>query len=245
MREVPSGHTVEVWWFGTRTTALAPADLAYLDAAETQRARSFLFPADRHRFQVAHVRLRQVLAGYTGTAAGDVPLRREPCPRCGGPSGKPVLAPGSVPGPGGARTTPWFSLAHSGDVVVIAVAGHPVGVDVERDATGCVCSLAAGFHPADAAWVAGVAEPARHAAVITCWVRAEAALKCSGEGIAHGLSGFPVRPFRDGCGQEETTCVHGCALRRLAAPAGYRAAVALAGTGQVTPLAATRLPPAP
>src|SRR5262249_5622459 len=131
----------------------------------------------------------------------------------------------------GVRTAPSFSLTHSGDMVVIAVAGRPVGADVERDAAGCVCSLAQVLHPADAAWVAGLREPERHEAIITCWVRAEAVLKCTGQGVGHGLGGFPVPPgpatgAGGGGGRGK-----GCAVRERRPPPGYRAAVALAGSG--------------
>ena len=215
-RAVPPGDLVDVWWFDTRAVTVGPAGLAELDQGERDRAEAFLFPADRHRYQVAHVMLRRVLAGYTGSPPGTLRLGRARCPHCGAP-GKPVLEPG-------AHTVPSFSLTHSGDQVVIAVAGRPVGVDVERGAARCVCSLAQALHPADAAWVAGLAEPDRHEAIITCWVRAEAALKCTGQGIGHGLGGFPVRP-----GGTAGPAANGCAVRQLAAPDGYRAAVALAG----------------
>src|SRR5262249_17347147 len=137
---VPSGDTIDVWWFDTQAVAVTPAGLASLDRGERSRAGAFLFPADRHPYQGAPMMLRQGVASYTGTAPGRLPLAREPCPRCGA-AGKPVLRPGS-----GARPVPSFSLAHAGDMVVIAVAGHPVGVDVERDADRCVCSLAGALH---------------------------------------------------------------------------------------------------
>jgi 4'-phosphopantetheinyl transferase len=221
---------VDVWWFDTRAVAVTPAGLAVLDAGERGRAGALLFPADRHRYRVAHMMLRQVLAGYTGTAPGRLKLGRERCPRCGSPSGKPVVVPGSAPaGPG---TVPSFSLAHSGDMVVIAVAGHPVGVDVEQDADRCVCSLAGDLHPDDTAWVTGLPhEGERHRATITCWVRAEAVLKCTGQGIGHGLGGFPVRP-----GRSAALSVNGCTVRQLAAPPGYRAAVALASSEVTAPV---------
>jgi 4'-phosphopantetheinyl transferase len=217
---VPSGDTVDVWWFDTRAVAVTPAGLAVLDRAERSRAEAFLFPADRHRYQMAHMMLRQVLAGYTGTAPGRLALDREPCPQCGA-AGKPVLRPGS-----GARAVPSFSLSHSGHMVAVAIAGRPVGVDVERDADRCLCSLVLALHPADAARVAGLGERERHRAIITCWVRAEAVLKCTGQGIGHGLGGFPAGPAPAG-----DLSVNGCTVRQLTAPAGYRAAVALAGRG--------------
>jgi 4'-phosphopantetheinyl transferase len=220
MRPVPSGRAVDVRWFDTGAITVGAADLADLDSGETERAESFLFPADRHRYQRAHVLLRQVLAGYSGAAPGDLLFRREPCPRCGGPSGRPVLLPVLPPG-----ATPWFSLTHSGDMAVIAVAGRPVGVDVQRDPGRCVCPLTGVLHAEDAAALAGLAERERHEAVIACWVRAEAVLKCTGESIAHGLGEFPAGA--------DLTNVRGCAVRVLTAPPGYRAAVALAGTGAI------------
>jgi 4'-phosphopantetheinyl transferase len=218
---VLSDGIIDVWWFDTRTVTVGPSDLADLDRGERSRAEAFMFPADRHRYQVAHVMLRRVLASYTGTPPGQLPLGRQQCPRCGA-AGKPVLLPGP-----GADTAPSFSLAHSGDMVIVAVAGSPVGVDVERDAAGCVCSLAGALHPADAAWLAALGEPERHEAIITCWVRAEAVLKCTGQGIGHGLGGFPVRP-----GGAAGPGASGCTVRQLVAPEGYRAAVALAGAGR-------------
>jgi 4'-phosphopantetheinyl transferase len=230
---VLSDGSIDVWWFDARTVTVGPSGLADLDRGERSRAEAFMFPADRHRYLVAHMTLRRVLASYTDTPPGQLPLGRQQCPHCGA-AGKPVLLPGP-----GADTVPSFSLAHSGDMVIVAVAGRPVGVDVERDAAGCVCSLAGALHPADGAWLAGLGEPERHGAIITCWVRAEAVLKCTGQGIGHGLGGFPVRPEAVGPG------VNGCTVRQLTAPPGYRAAVALAGTGRLIPRLAVGLPGSP
>jgi 4'-phosphopantetheinyl transferase len=237
-------RAAEVSWFDVREVTLSPADLAGLDVRETARAAAFVFPADRHRYQVAHVMLRRVLAGHLGTEPGRLAFARKPCPTCGAPSGKPVLASPPVPGPGGPGTPApglSFSLAHSSDAVVIAVAGQPVGVDVEREATGCVCSLVTAMHPSDAAIVTVLPEPERHAAVIRWWVRAEAVLKCAGTGIGHGMDAFPVlrgavrnkvppgpRPpgEPDGPGWADAA---GCSFTPLSAPHGYQAAVALPG----------------
>ena len=110
----PAERTAEVSWFDTTAVTLGAADLAELDARESARAAAFVFPADRHRYQVAHVMLRRVLAGHLGTEPARLTFGRQRCPACGGPSGKPVLA---SDGPGLS-----FSLAHSGDAVAIAVA---------------------------------------------------------------------------------------------------------------------------
>jgi len=222
---VPGGHAMtgasrqagtadraaEVWWFDIREVTVGPADLADLDPRETARAAAFLFPADRHRYRVAHVMLRRVLAGRLDSEPGRLAFARQRCPACGGPSGKPVLA--GFP-PGGSALS--FSLAHSGDAVAIAVARGPVGIDVERAATGCVCSLASAMHPEDTALAEALPEPERHAAIIRWWVRMEAVLKCSGAGIAHGMDAIPVLSA-------------GCCITALSAPKGYQAALALPG----------------
>jgi len=134
-----------------------------------------------------------------------------------------------------------FSLAHSGEAVAIAVARAPVGIDVERRAAGCVCSLSSAMHAADAALVDALPEPDRHLAVIRWWVRAEAVLKSTGTGIAHGMDAFPVlgAPARgqvlpgprppwepDAPGWAAAA---GSSLAALPAPMGYEAALALPG----------------
>jgi len=232
-------RAAEVWWFDIRAVTLGPADLADLDPRETARSAAFVFPADRHRYQVAHVMLRRVLAGHLGAEPGRLAFGRLRCPACGGPSGKPVLA-GPPPGDG-TGSGPFFSLAHSGDAVAIAVARSPVGIDVEREATGCVCSLASAMHPADTALAQALPEPERHAAIIRWWVRIEAVLKCAGTGIAHGMDAFPVlgaparsrvppgTPPRCGPGAGGWAAVAGCSFAALSAPKGYQAALALPG----------------
>ncbi len=227
-RPVPSGWAVDVWWFDTRTAQPGPAELAALSGEEQARAAALVFAADRQRYRAAHALLRRVLASYLHTGPGDLRFGRQPCPRGGGPDGRPVL----VPPVAAAAPPPWFSLAHSGDAVVIAVAGRPVGVDAEQAPAGCVCSLAGTMHPADAAAVAGLAEPDRHTAVIRWWVRAEAVLKCAGEGIAHRLGAFPVLPeatLPAGTASDGPAAGPHVSLGPVPAPAGYQAAVALAG----------------
>jgi 4'-phosphopantetheinyl transferase len=222
----------DVWWFCAPDIVLGPADLAALSAEEKARAASFAFPADRHRYQVAHVMLRRVLAGKLGAEPGELAFGREPCPRCGKPSGRPVLASGGRPGaaPGGrpgaaSRGEPCFSLAHSGDMIVIAVAGHRVGVDLERQTARCLCFLTDTMHPHDAAAVAALAEPDRHEVILRWWVRAEATLKCAGAGIAHGMGGTALLSPDSAAGQSGAA---GQSVTDLAAPEGYRAALAVA-----------------
>jgi len=247
----PADRAAEVSWFDIREVTLGPADLADLDPRESARAAAFVFPADRHRYQVAHVMLRRVLAGHLGAEPSRLAFGRLRCPACGGPSGRPVLAgplPGESTGSGVA-----FSLAHSGDAVAIAVARGPVGIDVERDATACVCSLTSAMHPDDTALAEALPEPERHAAIIRWWVRIEAVLKCAGTGIAHGMDAFPVLgaparsrvppgarlPREPGApswaGVARCSFAAGCSFAALSAPPGYQAALALPGLSVIRP----------
>jgi 4'-phosphopantetheinyl transferase len=229
---LPDPPAVDLWWFDARAEIVRPGDAAVMDAGERRRARNLLSALDQHRFEVAHVMLRRVLAGYLAAAPGELLLGRDRCPRCGRP-GRPVLRPGQGP-------APRFSLAHSGDLVLIAVAGRPVGADLEQDPADCVCPVSKVLHPADAAALAPLAEPDRHRAIIGCWVRAEAVLKCTGEGIGHGLSGLRTGQAEREPGRIQR--IRGCSVRGLAAPPGYQAALALAGPGAVTPRPMAALP---
>ena len=246
----PAGQTAEVSWFDTRMISLNRSDLAEMDAREKARAAAFVFPADRHRYQVAHVMLRRVLAGHLGTDPSRLTFGRQHCPTCGGPAGKPVLTGLHDPdGEDGRPGDNWpglsFSLAHSGEAVAIAVARGQVGIDVEREPSGCVCSLASAMHPDDAAIVEVLPEPERHHAVIRWWVRAEAVLKCAGTGIAHGMDAFPVlgTPVRSRVPPglppgprlplepdvPGWAAAAGYSFAALSAPKGYQAALALPG----------------
>jgi 4'-phosphopantetheinyl transferase len=247
----PAGQTAEVSWFDPRLISLNGSDLAEMDAREKARAAAFVFPADRHRYQVAHVMLRRVLADHLGTDPSRLTFGRQQCPTCGGPAGKPVLTglhdPDGEGGRPGDGTWPGlsFSLAHSGEAVAIAVARGPVGIDVEREPSGCVCSLASAMHRDDAAIVEALPEPERHHAVIRWWVRAEAVLKCAGTGIAHGMDQFPVlgAPVRSRVPPglppgprlplepdvPGWAAAAGCSFATLSAPKGYQAALALPG----------------
>jgi len=230
MVAVPPAGCADVWWLDIAAVVVGRGELAELSLDEHKRAASFAFRADRRRYTAAHVMLRRVLSGYLDIPPSSLVFCREPCPRCGKPSGRPALPPSS-----GVH----FSLAHSGDAVVIAVASQPVGVDVEQQPAGCVCALSADMNAADAAWGRPLSEAARHDLVIRWWVRAEAVLKCTGEGIGHGIGTFPVLGSPDGPpgpavpgGPEQrmaATAVHGCSLVSLPAPGGYQAALALAG----------------
>jgi 4'-phosphopantetheinyl transferase len=111
--------------------------------------------------------LGMVLAHYT---AGDLEISRSP-------NGKPYLA-------GEIRLR--FNLAHSGIVVLVAVAlDVEVGVDVERLRPMPDCLAVAGrfFTPEDAAAIAEIPLAEREREFFRRWTRTEAMLKARGLGL--------------------------------------------------------------
>lgn len=90
-----------------------------------------------------------------------VRFTRPPCAGFGGPHGRPEAVGG---------TDVRFSLSHSGDLALIAIATKPVGVDVERiPAAETAASVAEVLHPYEAAELAALPADLRPAAVTRTW----------------------------------------------------------------------------
>ncbi|MCH0565870.1 MULTISPECIES: 4'-phosphopantetheinyl transferase superfamily protein [unclassified Streptomyces] len=184
-----------------------------LDTEERARAAAFHRPRDRDAYVVAHAALRGVLSTLLGIPAEALPLVREPCAGCGGPHGRPALRSRDV----------HFSLSHSGDLVVVALAPTPVGVDVEGLATTrAVLDARPALHVAEAEELALLPVHERPAAFTRTWVRKEAYLK----GLGTGLVRDPALDYV-GTGPRPAAPAPEWTLRDVLVPAGYAAAVAL------------------
>ena len=164
---------VHVRW--ARTDELASRHIELLDDHEKDRLARLRQQGDRDRFVLGATVLRGLVAGLERTEPRLVALDRT-CPRCAAQHG-PVSTPGR----------PWHcSVSHSGPFAVAAVvdadAATTVGVDLE---TTC---------PAD--WSAllpdvlapGEAAPADEAGFLRTWVRKEAVVKATREGLTRQLS---------------------------------------------------------
>jgi len=143
---------------------------------------------------------------------GPLALTREPCPLCGGAHGRPALSGG-----------PHFSLTHAGDLVLLAFAAQPVGVDAEvvpepADAT----ELAGVLHPRERAELSALPEQDRAAAFARCWTRKEAYLKGTGTGLGEDPSVSYV-----GTAENGPASPPGWRLADVDVPAGYAAATAV------------------
>lgn len=210
------GRTVEVW---TLPPGAVPsrADLARLDGVERRRADE-LPDARRTGFVLGRSLLRGAVASVLGTDPAAVPL--DSTCSCGGLHGRPRL---DVPG----APSLHLGVSRSGPRVAVALARHPVGVDVVavEAVRPSLAQVALGPAEQDAWRRAGgnVADLAR------AWARTEAALKAAGTGLRTDPASVDVRGRRTRVGASDVLlrdvpCDPGaavavaCALRRTAGP---------------------------
>jgi 4'-phosphopantetheinyl transferase len=150
-----------------RVAALA----ATLSVEEVERAQT-MAPDRARRFVAARGTLRELLGSLIGLAPSDVKIGY-------GAHGKPELD-------GPLR----FSVSHSGELVLIAVAlGREVGVDVELvrrlfDRDGFARAV---LETEEQEAVTQLPETARDSALLAAWTRKEALLKAAGEGLGPDL----------------------------------------------------------
>jgi 4'-phosphopantetheinyl transferase len=195
----------------------APLPVDELDEDEHRRAAGLTRTGDRVRYLSAHVALRRLLSAYTGLPPRALRLGRERCPGCGGPHGRPLLL--DLP------QAPQFSLSHSHQMAVVALAAATVGVDVQRVPPAHAVRLCLpDLHPAEQAELAAV--PARHrpAAFTRLWARKEAYLKGLGTGLRRDLAADYLGARRD---------LHpdGWYVADLPGPPGHATAAAVRTTG--------------
>jgi 4'-phosphopantetheinyl transferase len=229
----PAEATAEVWW--ARRQDAAPRLAALLDPAERQRFAAYRREADRERFLVGCALAKAVVAARTGGRPAEVSLDRT-CPQCGRPHGKPAVAAAGLE----------LSVTHSGDLVGVAVATAPVGVDVEqlegrsrppggRDAAALVRMVLA---PAEQAVLAAVDPAARARAFLVAWTRKEAVTKAQGDGLRVPFDAVVVAA--DPAGPRLTAWPYpqdpgGVSLLDLDPAPGYVAALAVLGRCHAAP----------
>lgn len=183
----------------------ARSDALELSTDERERLARFRQAADQDRFRTAWVLARQILSAHLGVAPESLEFVRR-CRTCGETGhGKPALVDGA----------PWeFSLSHAGGWVLLAVSNvGPVGVDIEA-ASATFAEIAA--------MVRGPGEAADD--LHRLWVRKEAVLKATGDGLAVPMSSFTISPLT---WPADPPLADRLALADLVVPAGYAAAVAV------------------
>lgn len=161
-------HLLEVPTLEPDTSTLSPDELA--------RAARYRFDADRRTFVFARATLRRLLAGEVGAEPAALVFDY-------GAHGKPRLS---------RFPELEFNLAHTREAIAIAIAAHPVGIDIERVAPerAALDGAASFFAPAECAALARCAPESRHELFFALWTLKEAYVKARGEGLSLPLDGF-------------------------------------------------------
>ncbi len=226
-----------VWWAALAQCSHWHSRL--LDTIETARQRSYRHAADRDRFTVGVALTRLVLGAQLGVPPESVPIDRT-CARCGGPHGRPRLA---------ANASIDFSLSHSGDVIALAVARSPgsdssagsasirrrVGLDVELmdGAAGSEAPVDIALSATEHLAYRTLDAAAQPTAFFRYWVRKEALLKATGDGLGvpmtHLTMSAPDQPPRLVSWQGRPGFPALVAMHDLRARPGYLAALAIIG----------------
>jgi 4'-phosphopantetheinyl transferase len=147
-----------------------------------ERARRFVFPADRHRFVRAHAAGRIILSRYTGNAPALLSFVTNAYgrPELSTPVGEPPLR---------------FNLSHTHGLITVAVCRRfDVGVDVEyapdrptEDLLGLASRF---FSPLEAASLRRLRSERRGRHFLQIWTLKEAYVKARGLGLSMPLDAF-------------------------------------------------------
>jgi 4'-phosphopantetheinyl transferase len=194
---------------------------ARLDPGERARAERFVFERHRRRFTAARGLLRETLGEELAVDPGA--LRFEYAAR-----GKPRLAAGQDDG---LR----FNVSHSEDRLLIAIGrGVELGVDIERvrDDLDHAAIARRFFSEGECSALLAQPERSRAGAFFAIWTRKEAYIKLVGAGLSIPLNGFEVSL------EEPPRVLRGAPdaveLRRVDAPPGFAAALAVAPAGAIS-----------
>ncbi|MEY9863854.1 4'-phosphopantetheinyl transferase [Catenulispora sp. GAS73] len=200
------------WLVGDVPSSAVADLLATLDAEERRRAGRFSTAEARERFVVAHGAVRRIVAECLGAPPAELQWQV-------GPQGKPELV--------GPWTGIHANLSHSGGRCLIAVSRErAVGADIQRLVPGLdVLGMARRYFPAsEARDVADAAEPAD--AFARLWARKEAVTKAAGGRLTQ------VLPLLTPPGGAVEFAAGVYRVVDVEVPAGFRAAVALAGADE-------------
>ena len=171
-------ENVNVWRLQVSTCySLVGRFQSVLDPLEQARAAAYQQESARSQFVIAHGILRFLLAKYLEKAPSDIQF-------AAGENGKPFIK--SIAG-----IEIHYNVAHSGDWILIAISGNPVGIDVEYKDPEFDYSevVPACFNFDDINLVQNSADP--RSGFYLYWTRKEALIKASARGIDNELPSIP------------------------------------------------------
>jgi len=183
--------------------------LPNLSPAEKAESREFRDETVRDRFIVGRALRRRLLAQLTGCDGKEFVFTA-------GTEGKPSVQ--QCPGVD-------FNLSHAGDYVAVVAARRRVGVDLElvREVRDADAIAARYFHPDERRAYGALPTGLRKEAFFILWAAREAAVKCTGAGLARGLRETRIDPVILVGGRARGVTAPGTpvAVSRLEAPSGY------------------------
>ncbi len=204
---------VHIWSAGLRVGGAALCTCWDLLSPEEMRvALSHRFAKDRREFVVTRALLRQILAHYAGRATADLCFDSNS-------SGKPMLR--------GTQSL-HFSVSHSRDLALLAIAHSQVGIDVEYIQARVLRQTWIEQYLArpERSHLQALPVKARAVALYRCWTQKEAVLKALGVGLPYPP--HHVNVLADGRKSHVVSALGRIWLvRQVAAPFGYAAAVAI------------------
>jgi|GEM_PF-959810 Phosphopantetheinyl transferase len=200
IREIHKNE-IHLWSFSLCDSKLLSATGSVLSSDEKERSAHFVFDRDRERFGIGRVKLRKLLAEYTGIPGAEIIFRYNTF-------GKPVIE-GNIT----------FNISHSEDIMVAAVAKcREVGIDVEKikelnDPEGMA---RVAFTEEEKASFCSKPEELKKWHFLRLWTRKEALLKAMGIGFASQSNQAGIT--REGTSEEfsvntRTICCDGCYWR--------------------------------
>lgn len=170
---------LSIWYVDPATMtddALLARFRSWLDDTEKQRMDRFVQPKHQHAFLVSHALVRRKLSDELGCEPCDIKFTT-----CG--RGKPVLS---------SDHHLHFNLSHTDGLAALAIANHPIGLDVEwlgRKGPGLDLAHRY-FTDNEYRDIASQPREQQHHRLLTYWTLKEAYLKAQGWGIVDSLDGF-------------------------------------------------------
>lgn len=219
----PEGNAVWVWPIAlvTGQSAAEPPLPQELTTEERVRAERYKVASARQQFAIGRACLRRLLGHFLSLPPNEVPITYSG-------AGKPMLADTNA----GLH----FNVSHCDGLVVIAIAGQPVGIDIERlrvveNPEGLVRRF---FSHAEQETYLALPASLRESGFFRGWTSKEALIKAKGLSIAC-LADFdvelhPDRPAALLEARHHELVGRAWPMAAWAPAAGYAAAVALEGT---------------
>jgi 4'-phosphopantetheinyl transferase len=172
---------IDLWLLPTATEIAAPVIAEYramLSEAERLQEQRFHFERDRRRYLLTRALVRCMLSRYSSVAPRDWTFTRNAY-------GRPRIANDAAP-------AIEFNVSHTGDLIVLAIAGDcRLGVDCESLARGDCVSLAESYFAApEVAALHALAPAGRQRRFLELWTLKESYIKARGMGLSIPLDEF-------------------------------------------------------